>query len=451
MKLRLFFIFLLVILAVPAVFSAETSAIVGEPLPQRMMPVEPTQPEFLGQDQFYTVTFRGNGEAVVTMKAIFSNLENPTKSTLVYKIPRGQTKDIAAYQVIRERQCVQYEPSTDGKTSPLCAQYQEPDYYGYYYGSSSYLKAQTAINGDTVTVTLPNPVAGNKSGAIILYYRANGYTAKNFAGAYHFVFESPSTDEPVRTMQIGISTDSDLVLKGSQGVVNYAAPEATSKMMAVDRVGGGASGAQFDSFYQQIGQGTIVKSASNLQAHESYTVDGMYAATQVQLYAKEIVTTILVLILIIALVAFIISRIAKKMKTAPAGNKNSVNVMLAIGVGFATAVVLSLHTALVYFITTAVQNSYYSQFSLLLALGITIVAASIYLLVFIVPAIVVGVKRGLWAGVMTAISTVIWLGIGLVILIGFFLIFNRQLSPAPVLMMKSSGAAEGSAPMDLQK
>ena len=61
------------LLLVPAFSLAqEEPASSGVAIPD-IYPLPPTQPGFLGQDHFYTVTFRGNGEAVVALKVALTN------------------------------------------------------------------------------------------------------------------------------------------------------------------------------------------------------------------------------------------------------------------------------------------------------------------------------------------------------------------------------------------
>jgi hypothetical protein len=468
MKLRNFYGFLLAMLLVPAVFSAETSAIISEPLPatppaggtqDRMMimpPIDQTQPNFLGQDHYYSVNFRGNGEAVVSMKALFSNLGSSEQSTLTFTSPKIKPEEIVAYQIQREGQCIQYEPQTitDLKTMPLtpkCISYQEPDYsIDYFYGKTTYLKAEVAGTGGTITVTLPKPVEVNKSGSIIVYYRGMGYASKNVFGAYNYAFETLKTKDNIRRVQVGINTDSDMVLKNSQGNVNYAPMMESSKLMTTRAADAGVSSAQFDTFYQQIGSGMIIKDAANLKPDESYTVTGSYAKSNWQLYGKEIAMAIIIPLLLILLVGIPVVRALKRMKTTTSVFSGR-NILLILGVSFLTAVLLGAHTGFVVFLSSLTQSAYYYQAPLVLSLLLFLIAGSIYLLILVVPSIVMGAKRGLWVGVMTAVATIIWIIIGSV-LIGSVLLMVGRNTNYPVPMMRAEpmmmNSVEGSAPPD---
>jgi hypothetical protein len=401
---------------------------------------------FLGQDQKYSVTFRGNGEAVVTLRAVFSNLGTQSLDTLTFTVPKDSPEDIVAYQVIREKQCMRYRPETiaypqNGMNQPLrgtdpsadpCLEYQEPNYFDYWYGNSRYFKAETKLDGRTITVTLPYPLAVNQSGSILLTYRGMGYATKNWTGGYDYTFETAMVTDKINSLQVGISTDAELKLKSGQAGVEYGTTAKALDQVALGSAGGGVASAQLDSFYQQIGYGSIVKTASNLQPNDTFSVDGTYGKSWVQLYASEIGIGILVVVVILV-IAGVLGRLLWKRLSGPrpaattAAGKQShlgTTVLLSSGVGFLTAIVIALYTGLVFIIMAAISgNYYYYQLNMILSMLVMLISAGVYLFLFVTPAIVVGYKKGLWAGVATAGATVVWVGIlsVVVFIISFFL------------------------------
>ncbi len=402
---------------------------------------------FLGQDQKYSVTFRGNGEAVVTLRTVFSNLGTQPLDTLTFTVPKDNPEDIVAYQVIRERQCLRYRQETiafpqNGVTQPLratdpaadpCLEYQEPNYFDYWYGNSQYFKAETTLNGTTITVTLPYPLAVNESGSILLSYRGMGYASKNWTGGYDYSFETAMVKDKINSLQVGISTDAELKLKSGQAGVDYGYTDMKGlEQVALGSAGGGVASAQLDSFYQQIGYGSIVKNASNLQPNDTYTVAGTYGKSWVQLYASEIGIGVLVLIILVV-VAVLLGRMIWKRLTGPRPAANTVagkqlhlgtTLLLTSGVGFLTAIVIGLYTGVVFIIMAAISgNYYYYQLNMIITMLVMLISAGVYMFLFITPSLVVGYKKGLWAGVATAGATIIWLGIisVVVFIISFFL------------------------------
>jgi hypothetical protein len=157
-----------------------------------------------GQEHFYTVILRGNGEAAIHSKFIFTNTEEATMSAMTLKTPDIAVKDIVGYQVIREPQCDEFEPvkylpynpdvTPTPYVQPKCRKYGEPDYYNqYFYGKTSYKKLKIAISGDQINVSLPEKVSPEKSGSIIMYYHTDNYTQKEFGGTYKYEIKTLSS------------------------------------------------------------------------------------------------------------------------------------------------------------------------------------------------------------------------------------------------------------------
>lgn len=401
---------------------------------------------FLGQDQKYSVTFRGNGEAVVTLRSVFSNLGTQPLDTLTFTVAKDNPEDIVAYQVIREKQCLRYRPETiafpqNGVTQPLrgtdpaadpCLEYQEPNYFDYWYGNSRYFKADTTVDGTTITVTLPYPLQVNQSGSILLSYRGMGYATKNWTGGYDYSFETAQVTDKINTLQVGISTDADLKLKSGETAVEYGSTAKALDQVALGSAGGGVASAQLDSFYQQIGYGSIVKNASNLQPNDTFTVDGTYGTSWIQLYASELGIGVLVVVVLLV-IAIVLGRLLWKRLAGPrpapgsaAGKQTHLGttLLLSSGVGFLTAILIALYSGVIFLIMAAISsNYYYYQLNMILTMLLMLISAGVYMFLFVTPAIVVGYKKGLWAGVATAGATVLWVAVisTVVFIISFFL------------------------------
>ncbi|MEK7587400.1 MAG: hypothetical protein AAB457_01110, partial [Patescibacteria group bacterium] len=90
----LLFLFVLLLFSIkaPSVAAQETN----------MMPFRPpdTTP-ILGQEHAYSVMFRGNGDAMVTMRATFTNEEEGPINILSFRIPRVEPRRVSAFQIIR--------------------------------------------------------------------------------------------------------------------------------------------------------------------------------------------------------------------------------------------------------------------------------------------------------------------------------------------------------------
>lgn len=373
-----------------------------------------------GQDHAYTVTFRGNGEAVINLRVSFTNAGEKDQTTLTYRVPRVEPQDITVYQVIREPECIRYGSKIDE-----CSEYQEPNYYDtYWYGSTTYQKAEVQYEADTVTITLPQGVAPNKTASILLYFRANGYTKKGSFGSYDYLFESLKSEESIRNLQVGITTDSQLKLKNPDSDVNYRfeGDVAPAQGMMTE--------SKLDNYYQQIGQGNVVKYATYLQPLDSFTVEGSYADAPWKLYAKAIIIGIVVFIIILAVLAMILIKIIKHIrdhmhKSTPVYSMGSSILFMGM-VSFVASLFTAGYTIGIYILSSFANNWYYLEMNTLLMLLVVIVSFGVYPLMLFGPAFIIGRMRGMRWGVGTFALTLMWLMIYIVILVGFIFMTNSS-------------------------
>ena len=273
----LLFLFVLLLFSIkaPSVAAQETN----------MMPFRPpdTTP-ILGQEHAYSVMFRGNGDAMVTMRATFTNEEEGPINILSFRIPRVEPRRVSAFQIIRD---------------------QESDYFQWY-GQAKYQKAKTEFTGDTLTVSLPQSIKPGKSGSVLIVFSATGYAKRNPFGAYSYTFETfKVADVSVSKATVGVSVDSDLVLAGAKGTVNYRFNEADTMSMALGSEKMAVSSPQLDQMYSQVGYGTITKNTSNLEPLESYTLKGSFADNILRLYANGILIGLGIFIAAIVLLIFL--------------------------------------------------------------------------------------------------------------------------------------------------
>lgn len=424
-----------------------------------------------GQDHYYTVTFRGNGEAAVNLKAIFTNSEEATMSAITLRVPKVEPQDIIAYQVIKEGYCIQYEPVRSAPNDkvvydiyepPKCIQYSTPNYYDYYSQNTKYKKADITFEGDTITVHLPQGVSPDASASFILYYRAMGYTTKTFFGSYNYEFETLKTEVPIRTLQVGISADSDMVLKGASSEVNYRFDESVVKLSTDSSFpSAGVANPAIDRYYQQIGTGSIVKSAYSLQPLDSFTVDGSYADSIWQLHGKSILIAAIIILGTLVILGFLSYRIIKMLRHKAATNDNMsktgtssrmFTVLWMGGTGFVSSILAAGYTIFLFILFSQIDNYYYfgSQFNLLIALFLLILSIGIYPLILILPPLVIGVKKGLWWGVGTFAIAIGWLLVYLVLIIGFVAVTRMNGSnprPLPYVYGTQDGVESTQTPV----
>lgn len=377
-----------------------------------MPPISDGMDQLFGQNQWYTVVFRGNGEAVVNARVVVTNSDTKPMKTISLRVPRVVPQDAVAFQVIQERQCVQYSSKTG---TELCIQYDDFDAYNWY-GPAKYQKAALEYSGDTLAITLSQPVQPNASGSILLYYRAFGYAKKDLVGGYRFTFETLQADQPVQELQVGISIDSDLILRGTKSEVNYRFEDSQMATKGVAELSAPVANTRMDAYVQQIGAGEVIKTASNLQAFESYTVRGSYADSRLKLYAKEIGIGIGMIILFAAIGYGIVRRIFR----AKQASHQSTNVLAVFGLSFISAIVAVGYSAVVMYIAQNISQLFGYQAQTGVTLLLLVISLGVYGLLLGAPALFMGMKRGLWYGLATAGMTVLWLILALLI----YLILN---------------------------
>lgn len=413
----------------------------------QMYPVPPNYQDnrsILGQDHAYSVTFRGNGEAVVSAKVVFTNLTDSPVSSMSLRVPKVDPKDVIVFQVLRERTCIdgyrQLSPDAKPGVPLVCSSYQEPNFYDYY-GNSKYQKATNELHGDTIDITLPQPVKANSSGAFLVYYRAFGYAKKNLFGAYNFTFETLKVEDKIRDLTVGISTDSDLVLKDAKGKVNYRFESGMMALKSADAMP--MTSPQFDQYYQQIGNGTVTKKASSLQPLDSYSVKGAYAENSFRLYGKEISIALLVFLVCIAVLFFIAKKsfawLSANRKQEIPTKSMGISILTTTGLGFVTSLFILFYTGgLIVVIMILRQLFGYDEFLFIFNALLVIISIAIYVLLIFVPSIVVGVKKGVLWGLGTFIATVVWLVVDMIFaFIIIFFAFRFQNRPYPIPFLEN--------------
>lgn len=416
----------LLFLFVLLLFSLKAPLVAAQEM-QIMPPIRPDDTPILGQEHAYSVLFRGNGDAVISMRAAFTNEGTSQTNVVSFRIPRVEPRRVSAFQILREPQCVRYETT--------CVEYQEPNYFQWY-GQAKYQRATTGFSGDTLTITLPQPIKPNKSGSVLLVFSATGYTKKDLFGAYSYAFETFKVESAsVSKATIGVSVDSDLVLAGAKGKVNYRFSETDALSMAAGMEKMAAPNSQLDQMYSQVGYGTITKNVSHLEPLESYTVRGRYADSILRLYAKHLLIGLGIVIAAVVVLVLL----GKRVFGGRIGKQG--DVALLIGGSFAAAALIAVYTAALFLLRTWVQQMVSYDMVGIVFILITIVSIGVYGFLLVTPAILVGIRRGMAWGLGTFGLTVLFLVINAVIMVVTLILLNGNgMRPTPIYNIMKGGA-----------
>ena len=439
---RRFVIATLLLLLLPVSALAQNTSVQSEPASgSAIFPVPGGSNAFLGQKHDYSVVFRGNGEAVVSVRVALANSSDGELRDVELRIPDYITaSELLAFQVIRDGSCIRYAQQGIGSPyiQPTCEEYAQPDYFQGY-GQNKYQKASLELVGDTLKITLPTAIAKDRSGAFFVYMRASGLVKKDIFGSFNFNLETLKVNESIQALQVGISTDSDLILKGAKGQVDYRFEDASRNLAAAGTSEKAAASPAIDNFYNQIGYGTIIKTASGLAPLESYKVAGAYASTRLILYAKEIITGFAVFAVLGLIVSTVAKLLLRRAKTDTAKTAPSRTFLWTFLASAASAALIALYTVALLLISRVFENSYYygvQNSQTFIWLIIAVISFVVYAFLIFAPSIFIGIKKGIVWGFATLGLTILWLVL-LVFVVGLVIFLGAiDASPTPYLMEK---------------
>lgn len=422
-----------------------------------------------GQSHYYSVFFRGNGEAVVNFRTQFRNNRDNNLSTLTYFFSdKSNYNNLVIYQKVNDYNYPCYpsygtpEPigldyETDSKI-PLISTLPTPtpavndithpettiapclDQSTYYGGGSIYLEADFQISDNTLRIVLPRVVSASESVNLIITYRSSNYTDINFPGSFTYSFDTLRSNDIVDNIQIGISVEEDYVLKGAKGQVRYTKSVLEFMPPSVSS-GTDLYSKEFDRFYNHIGQGTIYKYASHLAPMESYIVEGSYADSFWKLYAKRIVLGLLIFIVIILVIMIVLKKIVIYIRNTDGKkevdnnsflrnlNENQKSLLISSLASMAGATLVVIYTLFLFFFFTIIDNyiKFYNGVDIIVIILIFVLSLVLYSAFVFLPSIMIAFRRNAIWGIVTFVLTASWLLLYLMLVLIFgFILSNRM-------------------------
>lgn len=281
-----------------------------------------------GQRHYYSVIFRGNGEAIVYAKLVVTNPEDEPMKKFAFQIPVVEPYEMSVYQMELPKVCANYDYSGSKRE---CLRYRDPDYDSYYYyrysgdEDATYTKIKYEKTDQTYTLELPKAVEPHKTTAIILTYAGKGYVTKS-VGTMKFAFETPKVASRIQEINVAVDVDSDLVLRGKKTQIDYGDSNSGIKSGATLDAAN-MSSVELDRLQNQIGRyGVVQKEAKNLAPNESMIVRGEYATSWLKLYLRQTLLSLAVIAAIVAGSIFLSKwwRRRRASKAKPAGDKPKV-------------------------------------------------------------------------------------------------------------------------------
>lgn len=406
-------------------------------------PADAQEGLLFGQTHNYSVTFRGNGEAVVYAKIVITNSDEDLLDEISFEIPSVTPSELVMYQMELPEECIRYNY---GSGSRYCLEYRDPDYtrsywyYGYDQGEAEYSKLEYSKSGQLYNVELAEAVAPYNTTAIVVAYAAKGYV-KNILGVYKYDFETFKVPSRIQDISVSISVDSELYLKGKKSEVNYSTDGVGMSDLMVES-SAGFSNRNLDKVVRGIGSGgQIVKEAENLSPNESFSVRGEYAKSWVRLYLKTIFTVIFIIAVIFVAVYYLSKYLKKRKKESDKkddkgtkktkvenSERNSVSFfsVLHVGVGFLSVLMTIGLTFLIMFLASSGFISewlFYSYRPILSILSAVVIVLFYFLTVF-GPAIFLAIKKGWKSFLAVIVMSALWAIFLMIAFAVFFEVFD---------------------------
>lgn len=399
----------------------------------------PPQSELLfGQNHFYTVIFRGNGEAITYANIVITNSGEKPLTEFSFEMPIVSPTEIVMYQMKLPQQCVRYNNKDPARP---CLEYRDPDYaqrhynYGSSKGQAEYQKIQYTKSGSLYRLALPAAVEPYKSAAIIIAYAARGYVNES-VGLYKFNFETLKVPSRIQEIRVAVDVDSDLLLKGKRSSVNYNSFGLSNEQIVAPL---SISSRDLDNVVGKIGsRGPLTKEAKNLAPNESFIVKGEYATSWFRLYLSSILLTIFIIVAIFAgvysLAKFLKQRggqggqfgIGTNPQIPFQTSQSSISIfnLVNTSVGLISVVLV---VGLTYLLKFLPESGLFRSLNVDFVFGIVgfITIILLYVLVIFGPAVIVAIKHGWKSLIAILIAEFFWFVIFLVL---YLMLFQSELA-----------------------
>ncbi len=370
---------------------------------------------YMHTNQFYAVSFDGEGDAIVRAQIDIENtLDRPLGNisleipgnAVVYKIMQGYAYKDYAYGYGND-----YYPNPE---------YQNPQALDY---------TKTLTSGATIlNIELWNAIERNNSGSIIIFYKIPNYAQKDFFGNYSFDFKTIIDNRAVliQNVRVAVNVQDGLSLKGGESSVDYR--PGLGFMSEATMAKASDSAIMIDPYYRDYYYGIrnaqgLVKTATNLDPFESFHVKGNYGENWLALNFADIALWIIAAGIIIAGAAIIMRKAGLAKIKGPNGNEY----VKSAGIGFASSALATVF-ALGSFIAADVLQKFLHNAQgialLIMLIGLIASAGIVFL-----PSVYVTTKKGIVHGAFTFFTTLFFLAI---FSIAAFLVLQALLRPTIV-------------------
>ena len=426
-------VFILMVLSVSMIAGMAVSAIASsESVGKVMMPRYDDGASAFGQNQYYSVMFDEEGDAIVAAKLKIQNTGKENLSIVSIEIPGESIRMINIFQEVQgtQKYCAQWDDfctltSESGKCTNFerkCVSWQDQQVWPPYYYSVDKKENQLSKSVQ-YTFTLPVPLDEQQVGTILMYYKVQGYVSKGW-GIYDFDFESAKMDQDVASVRIAVNVQQDLILEGGQSKVDYRGDGLSYAVAESAPSAKAVQSNELQQFSSQLEwQQGYVKTVEGLDPLESFHVKGTYGTSWLMMHKISLIVGILLLVAVIFGLVLAIKRLSEE-------RMSSIVVLIITGVaaGFLILLNVLFFTYIVRNMTQWVGYDYGQLLSLLLVL----LASIITLALLIAPAVYIGLKKGISKGFLVLGITIITLVLLSIMAIVFLAIVSSSAIATPI-------------------
>ncbi|MBS3174782.1 hypothetical protein J4440_02785 [Candidatus Woesearchaeota archaeon] len=327
-------------------------------------------------NQYYTVTFDGEGEASVIGKLNFYNFGKNQINNIRLEIPGNNIRIINIVQ-----EYYGYNAICAHQGYEECFEYSRQRDYTPKYSIINYKKEITS-NAVLLDLQLYTKINSQESASIIIYYKSEDYAEKS-GNIFNYDFETIKTKFDVNFVQVGINVNNELYLKEGKSKTVYQDNSFTETLAK-----GALSASDYSTVYRSsgsIGYGSYVKSTSTLDPYESFKVKGKYSESWLSLNLSKVFIISLITLVVLFLLSLISIKLFKIIKKQ---NK----LILVIVTGLIIPFILSILWTFSIFIIGKIGRLYYFRNSEIFILLIILILGLLSLIGLVGPAIYFATK-----------------------------------------------------------
>ncbi|MFH0714853.1 MAG: hypothetical protein V1847_03685 [Candidatus Diapherotrites archaeon] len=357
-------------------------------------------------NDYYVVSFDGEGDAVVSAKLILVNNSDSNLSKVNLEI-EGTAK---VYKAVQESAGNYGYGCSYGEACPLTSMEKPSPPYWEPFAEQIDAKISYTSTATLLELPLPQEIEPNQSTAVVLLYKVSRYAEKDSLGVFKADFKTVIDRDAilVQNIRVALSAPQDWSVKGGTAAVNYR-----QDIFGAGALSSVASASIKSPEYQDYSNnisyagGQVVKTAQNLDPLESFHVKMDYAESGWALNFWEIITTV---IIAIAALGIGVWAWGKRKKNAPAKRGEGMD----LGV-FAQAALQAVGIIALWEIVFLVLSNGYQWFgSMYYSLSMVMVLLALLGFIFsalalFAPCYLTGKKQGFKAGIIQLISACVFL------------------------------------------